>query len=333
LKSLPIYSIAFKDSNIFAGNDVNLFLSSDKGKNWITKLSPGQGPCVISLINNYIIIGIYSGSNGGVYISSDNGISWKSRYSNPDFYYIESMVINDTDIFVGTYLGGIYYSSDYGITWIPKNNGLTSKTIITINFNKDNIYIATSGKQGIYISSNYGDSWIPKNNGLTNLNISSIATFNEKNVFAGTFGGGVFLSINKGDSWKAINDSLTNLTIWYIATNDKYIFAGTQGGLFRAKLSDFIKVDVSENQIEQNFSLFPNPVSDYLNLNFPKNNSTEIIIYNELGIPIFEKSFLSSGVTPDGTFKIDTRDYPPGVYFCQIKAGSYVETKKFIVIK
>jgi len=91
---------------------------------------------------------------------------------------------------------------------------------------------------------------------------------------------------------------------------------------------------IIENNLKTNeINTYPNPVSDYLNLNFGTNYSAEIKIYNGLCVPVFEKSIISSGVTPDETLKIDTRDYPSGVYFCQIKAGCYTETKKFVVVR
>ena len=191
----------------------------------------------------------------------------------------------------------------------------------------NDVFVGTYGG-GIFLTTDNGDSWMAKDLGLpkTCINCLSISDFN---IFVGTDNSGIFLSTDNGDSWKAINNGLTNLTINTLGIQGKYILAGTNGsGIFRAKLSDFINLDIHENTTVKSLSLFPNPVSDYMELSFPNNISTEIKIYNELGIPVFEKK-----IQDENNLKIDTRDYAPGVYFCQIKAGRYVETKKFIVIK
>ncbi|MGA2296262.1 MAG: T9SS type A sorting domain-containing protein [FCB group bacterium] len=127
-----------------------------------------------------------------------------------------------------------------------------------------------------------------------------------------------------------ITQNRTGIRQIHFLDKDNFVVIGYKDSFkfYIAKFKDSTLTNVSDNQKEQNFTLFPNPVSDYLNLSFSINFSTEIKIYNELGIPIYDKK-----VQDENNLKIDTRDYPTGVYFCQIIAGGYTETKKFLVVK
>ncbi|MGA2296902.1 MAG: T9SS type A sorting domain-containing protein [FCB group bacterium] len=323
LSNQTIWSISKLDNDIYASTIYGIFSSLDNGNSWSQKTFGGHDNWynLVVLCGNYIIASLYE---YGLMLSSDKGNTWLYKGDLYSAHYITAIGINGNDIFALSFFRGISFSSDCGETFVSKDSNIFLP--LSIYINKDIIAIGTE-KNGIYYSSDYGDSWISKNNGLSNLQINAVIIINDK-IFAGTAGGGIFLSSDSCNSWSAQNDSLSNLNILSLAHNNKYIFAGTQGGLFRAKLSDFGITNVNDLSNEQNFSLFPNPVSDYLYLNIGNNNYTEIKIYNELGIPVFART-----IQEINNLKIDTRDYSPGVYFCQIKAGSYTETRRFIVVK
>lgn len=59
------------------------------------------------------------------------------------------------------------------------------------------------------------------------------------------------------------------------------------------------------------FNLFPNPTSDYINVNWVDGNPSEVHIYNTTGRQVLHKS-LSISKNPD--FRINIKDLPAGIY-------------------
>jgi hypothetical protein len=72
------------------------------------------------------------------------------------------------------------------------------------------------------------------------------------------------------------------------------------------------------------FSIYPNPVTDQLNIN-SGTEMTKIEIFNQLGQNVF------SQVVKDTNFNMNTTGFNTGVYFVRITSGEGVTTKKFVV--
>ena len=87
--------------------------------------------------------------------------------------------------------------------------------------------------------------------------------------------------------------------------------------------------DVSTNVSK--FDIFPNPASDkiYLNYTIQNNASTNISLYNSLGIKImdFKPNNLNSNL------EIDISNLPSGIYFINLRTGSETITKQFVKIQ
>jgi hypothetical protein len=90
------------------------------------------------------------------------------------------------------------------------------------------------------------------------------------------------------------------------------------------------------NDIQQasiSASLFPNPVSNLLNLSFrlDKQSMVNIDIYDNLGQKIFTKSEnCSQGINHS---EIYTKDFKKGIYFVKINNGKSSSTLKFNLIQ
>jgi hypothetical protein len=98
--------------------------------------------------------------------------------------------------------------------------------------------------------------------------------------------------------------------------------------------SDEIEVEViapSEFTLEQNY---PNPFNPITTINYqiPEFSFVTLKVYdilgNEVSILVNEGQFTGSYEV-----KLDATELPSGVYFYQLKAGSFVETKKMVLMK
>ncbi len=100
-----------------------------------------------------------------------------------------------------------------------------------------------------------------------------------------------------------------------------------------------VPVNVSQigNEIPTKFELkqnYPNPFNPTTNIRFDiaKTTDVKLVVYNSLGE---EVQVISEGVKAPGRYelKFDASKLASGVYFYRLFAGSYIETKKMMVIK
>jgi hypothetical protein len=82
------------------------------------------------------------------------------------------------------------------------------------------------------------------------------------------------------------------------------------------------------------FTISPNPVNDQavLSLNIQSRSSVEICIYNTTGICL--KNWQFQNQQPGKKeFEINLKDIQAGIYFCQVRIGNEMVTKKIIKVK
>ncbi len=72
-----------------------------------------------------------------------------------------------------------------------------------------------------------------------------------------------------------------------------------------------------------NFSVYPNPANDHLNITSTDNKNFSLSIYNLIG----ERVYASAET---GNIKLQTSNFPVGVYYINIKSDSYFYSQKFI---
>ena len=267
------------------------------------------------------------------FVSNDNGNNWTAKNTGLTNTVINTIEIKADTIFAGT-KNGLFLSDDNGNSW--KKAGLKDVSIYALAIKSDTIFAGTN--LGVCLSTNNGYSWKKKNTGLTNStgvpnNTVQTLAMSGNYIFAGTPGGGVFLSTNNGNNWTAINTRLTNTNVNFLSISGDSIFAGTwNSGVFRAKISDLINsTDVQENteKTKFDFSFFPNPAGDYIEINMNSDlpNETinpEIFILNTLGENVSTQPLFA---TKNGNFKVDVSNLAPGMYFVKIgdKVGKFIK--------
>jgi hypothetical protein len=276
-------------------------------------------------------------SPGGVFRTTDNGTSWTA--AGAPFSYFNRMTQVDSNLFAGTEYG-VFVSTNDGTSWTAVNSGLTSLYIDDLAVSGTNLFAGTT-EGGVFLSTNDGMSWSPVNNGLIKQNgyvppVSAFA-FSGANVFAGT-GGGVFLSTNNGTSWTAVDTGLTSLYVTALAVSGTNLFAGSEGGVWRRPLSEMItSVDASFGSEPGSFRLeqsFPNPFNPSTTIRYglPQRSSVTLAVFNTLG----QKITTLVNETQEAGYqevKFDGTNLASGVYFYRIQAGSFVQTKKFVLLR
>ena len=86
---------------------------------------------------------------------------------------IQSLIVNESKIYAGTWSGNILFSENNGDNWKSLNSSLPHDIrIMALAISGNNIFAATTN--GVFLSSDNGISWSAINNGLTKLYVRSI---------------------------------------------------------------------------------------------------------------------------------------------------------------
>ena len=348
-----IYSLAV-DSNdhLFAGSYASVFRSMDGGENWV-KLSNGLADAllILSLAINNANGHLFAGSKQGVVFRSiDNGESWtrlESGLSNNTDDVLTLAINANGQIFAGTF-DGVLRSTDDGDHWTQINNGILYEfdDIFSLAISNQGHLFAGSYFEGVYRSTDNGDHWEAAKTALTSTGIVSSLVFNaDGHLFAGMEGitsslgaDGMFFSIDNGENWAQINSGLSNTNVAALAASSSgTVFAGTLGsGVYRSAGSITSLKEMAEStptafSLKQNY---PNPFNPETTIRFslPKASFVMLKIFNVLGE---EVATLVNQELHAGVHRVifNAHDLPGSVYFCQMRAGNFVQQRKLVVVK
>jgi photosystem II stability/assembly factor-like uncharacterized protein len=343
----------------YVGND-NYVLSIKKDNNFIFLGTKGQG--VIRSTNNgddweninngfpwqfvdAICVNpngdIYLSGIGGIYKSTNNGDLWtsiglfnqnhRSLFSSKDGHIYVGITKVDSSEAV------VYRSTDNGLNWEKSDYGIDIQTVLCVNENINGDLYA-GGYETIFRSTDKGMNWQRTNLSNINSGIYDLKTNDIGHIFAADWGGGVLRSNDDGQNWDEINSGLSNLTIKTLAINNSgFVFAGSfQNGIYRSSQSTTSILD-DNNLVFNSYDLFqnyPNPFNPVTSLQYAISSRQFVTlkVYDLLGR---EVATLVNEEKPAGEYEVEfnATNLPSGIYFYQLKAGDFSETKKMILLK
>ena len=247
---------------------------------------------------NYRLTQFYFGTGNSLSnYSTNNGVSWNT--SNPGFHINSKAHIdffNGTGFIYGTQL---FKTIDYGISW---NQIVSSSTILDVSASSSQNVWTVESPGIIKFSSNGGSTFVPQFSGTGAGSTSSIYMFPA--------------------------DSL-NHTVGYCNIGTKLYKTGT-GGVVTG-------IGNISNEIPESFSLFqnyPNPFNPTTNIKYdlPTSNLVTLKVYDVNGKKI---ETLVNENQNAGSYSVlfNAVNYPSGVYFYKLEAGSFSETRKMVLLK
>ncbi len=119
--------------------------------------------------------------------------------------------------------------------------------------------------------------------------------------------------------------------------NNGYVYTGTDNGVWRRPLSEITSVEEHSTTLPSSYILsqnFPNPFnpSTIISYQLPIGGNVTLKVFDILGNEI---ATLVDEFKPAGKYETEfnAASLPSGVYFYQLKAGDFIETKKMLLLK
>ncbi|HYQ87205.1 MAG TPA: T9SS type A sorting domain-containing protein, partial [Bacteroidota bacterium] len=151
--------------------------------------------------------------------------------------------------------------------------------------------------------------------------------------------GGVFLSTNNGTNWTTVTNGLPNTGVWSLAVSGTNLLAGTNGGgVYRRPLSEMITaVRTLSDDLPMEFGLqqnYPNPFNPSTTFSFslPFRSFVSLKVFDVLGREV--STLLSKELSAGWhSRRWEAPGFSSGVYLYRLQAGTFVETRKLILLR
>ncbi len=288
--------------------------------------------------------GFIAGSGGKLY-KTENGLSFTEIQLPTTATFQSIRFATDNIGWLGGTSGVLYYTLDGGNNWIPSHISIGStQTIRDMRLAGSRLWLV--GTDGLIIRG-YADPVIPVELTAFTANVIGSSVFLNWSTATETnnYGFEIERQLTAG-SWETIGfvsgyGTTTEPKSYSFKDDLTHNLSLTQS--YRLKQIDYdgsitysqeIEIDVklpNVFELEQNY---PNPFNPNTTIRYQirQDGFVTLKIYDILGI---EVAVLVNEETPQGIYNVQftTNNLSSGVYFYQLKAGEFIQTKKMIYLK
>ncbi len=365
-----VHTLYHTNNYLFAGGHFDKFIKKFIGVGqWVNLGSAyldGDVNAITSIGNEIYAAGSFSfaGTTPLHYVGRWNGSNWFPLDTGLNATASALAVIGNN-----LYVGGSFYKTYAGMDlkrigmwnghWNQLGTGIPNGWVNSLAVSGSDLYVA--GSFSLPVSNGVahniakwdGSSWSivgsPQTPGLndeiTSLTVSG-GTVYAGGYFTATHGGTVTLNrIAKwdGTNWQSIgsgfNAPVKSLCIAgnYLYAGGDFITSGTTSVLHVAKWSTPIGIQQIGNEVPAGYSLsqnYPNPFNPTtkISIEIPVASNVIMEVFDLKGQKISE---LINKELKAGKYEVDwdASNCSSGTYFYRVKAGSYIETKKMVLVK
>ena len=344
-----LFSIFFVDKNVGWCAGSTIHKTTDTGSNWVYQYTP-------TTVNSIFLMDANNGwavCNDGMTLKTTNGKDWNIKLTGTNYDFFSIQFINNNIGWVSgifsTYIPGygafhsrrILKTIDGGETWIQLYSSayysyLGTGDIFFVDQNRG--WVCNPGLP-LLKTTDGGSNWIELGyDGGSSIHFIDYNT----GWIVGNDQGKIYQSTDGGESWmnqpSGVNSMLNSVyfiddsTVWVVGDNGTILstIKNQNGG-----------DDSIDTQLPSQFKLFqnyPNPFnpSTVISYQLPVTSNVTLKVYDILGR---EVATLVNEEKPAGSYEVEfnpalsIKNPASGIYFYQLTAGDYTETKKMILLK
>jgi len=204
----------------------------------------------------------------------------------------------------------------------------------------------TAGRLGnIYKTTDCGVSWISQSSSTNNA-LHSVYFINKDSGWIAGENSTILHTTDGGSNWlNQVNSSNSHLLSVHFIDYDNGWVAGYNGTVLHTTNGGITSIDDNNQMNPIEFILsqnYPNPFNPVTKIKYSIPSATlrqaqsdikiTLKVYDVLGKEI---ATLVNEAKPAGTYEVefDASDLTSGIYFYQLKAGDFVETKKMVLLR
>jgi hypothetical protein len=207
-----------------------------------------------------------------------------------------------------------------------------------VSFNDTNNGTVVGELGTIFRTTNGGMTWTPQSSGTIN-DLQDVCFTDTNNGTAVGLNGTILRTTNGGTNW-TIQSSGTTDFLFGVFYTDTYngTVVGSNGTILHTTNGGVTFIEEESNPTQTNsFQLsqnYPNPFNPRTNIQYAVNSMqlVSLKVYDILGR---EVATLVNEEKPAGEYEVEFNavNLPSGIYFYQIRAGNFSETKKMVLIR
>ncbi len=330
-----VRQIVSRGSNVYSAGNNHVNCSSDYGFSW-TVLDSGWTDDYAFLVaaNDTFLFGtgysqLFRASNEG------RMVYWEKVGGGFPTGLVMALGVSGPNVFASVLdVPGMYISTDNGKMWTHDTASFGAGNVLKINVSDQNVF-ATRHDGKVMRFSDDGRTWTLMT-GLPEMGEWNEIVVENQEFFAAT-DSAVLFSLNGGLSWnrRYPEEDITgarSLLVW-----GTKIFAGTVKGIYSRTVEDLVSVRSPNRGIPTAIHLaqnFPNPFNPKTIIEYetPDTRHVKLTVYDVLGR---EVAVLVNAIQQPGSHRVqfDGSHLASGVYFYRMEAGTFVETKRLVLIR
>ncbi len=349
LSGKTVYALVHNaQDTLFAGTDgFGVFRSATRGTTWAVA-SGGMADLHVYALACDPSGRLFAGTGTGLYYSATNGTTWVPASGGPAGK-VQAIATNaEGHVYVAT-TDYVWMSATHGTSpWYRLNSGLPISDIRSIAIQTDGTIYAGTWGRGVYGR----PAWphVPKMPVLvfpSNLAVgvpqdpvcvwkkaAGAETYHLQVATSSTFASPVFDDSTLTDTTKAVTLAGAGTYYWRVRAKN---VAGASAYCAPWRFSAALTAVGSPSDIPDVYSLdqnYPNPFnpSTLIRYGLPERARVRLAVYSALGqeVAVVRSGEMDAGYHED---RFDGHGLASGVYFYRIEAGTFVQIRKFVIIR
>jgi hypothetical protein len=190
----------------------------------------------------------------------------------------------------------------------------------------------------IYRTTNGGEVWISHQAVPTRSSLNAVAFSGRDSGWVAGARGTILRTTDGGATWDyMVSGTTQDLNAIAVVNGQTQFIAGNAGTLLTSPGSAITALREKRDASVGGFTLaqnFPNPFNPSTTIRYrlPVRSNVKLMVFNTLGQRV---AILQNGEQDAGYYEVrfDARGLPSGVYFYRIMAGTFVETRRLILLR